>query len=184
MSDQAAVVSILLYGCTTWMLSKRMEKKLDGNYTRMLQAILNKSWKQNPTSSSCTAIYRLLRKLCKLDEPDMQNNAGEEDTNSKVIYSCGPLHLDEQRQDDQLEPIYNSSLPIRDVALKTYRKRWTIEVGGKRRLGRSVQVAWHRLRDDDYAFLSVLFSYSCWTHHRVLILGSPIFFIQAFERPR
>ena len=26
-----------------------MEKKLDGNYTRMLQAILNKSWKQHPT---------------------------------------------------------------------------------------------------------------------------------------
>ena len=40
---QAAVVSILLYGCTTWTLTKRLEKKLDGNYTRMLQAILNKS---------------------------------------------------------------------------------------------------------------------------------------------
>ena len=28
---QAAVVSILLYGCTTWALTKRLEKKLDGN---------------------------------------------------------------------------------------------------------------------------------------------------------
>ena len=46
---QAAVVSILLYGCTTWMLTKRMEKKLDGNYTRMLPAIVNKSWRQYPT---------------------------------------------------------------------------------------------------------------------------------------
>ena len=46
---QAAVVSILLYGCTTWMLTKRLEKKLDGNYTRMLRAILNKSWRQQPT---------------------------------------------------------------------------------------------------------------------------------------
>ena len=46
---QAAVVSILLYGCTTWTLTKRLEKKLDGNYTRMLQAILNKSWRQHPT---------------------------------------------------------------------------------------------------------------------------------------
>ena len=46
---QAAVVSILLYGCTTWTLTKRMEKKLDSNYTRMLQAILNKSWRQHPT---------------------------------------------------------------------------------------------------------------------------------------
>ena len=33
---QAAIVSILLYGCTTWMLTKRLEKKLDSNYTRML----------------------------------------------------------------------------------------------------------------------------------------------------
>ena len=46
---QAAVVSILLYGCTIWMLTKRMEKKLDGNYTRMLRAILNKSWRQHST---------------------------------------------------------------------------------------------------------------------------------------
>ena len=46
---QAAVVSILLYGCTTWPLTKRLEKKLDGNYTRMLRAILNKSWRQHPT---------------------------------------------------------------------------------------------------------------------------------------
>ena len=46
---QAAVVSILLYGCTMWMLTKRMEKKLDSNYTRMLRAILDKSWRQHPT---------------------------------------------------------------------------------------------------------------------------------------
>ena len=46
---QAAVTSILLYGCTTWTLKKRLEKKLDGNYTRMLRAILNKSWRQHPT---------------------------------------------------------------------------------------------------------------------------------------
>ena len=46
---QAAVVSILLYGCTTWTLTKWMEKKLNGNYTRMLRAILNKSSRQHPT---------------------------------------------------------------------------------------------------------------------------------------
>ena len=46
---QAAVVSILLYGCTTWTLTKRLEKKLDGNYTKMLRGILNKSWRQHPT---------------------------------------------------------------------------------------------------------------------------------------
>ena len=46
---QAAVVSILLYGCATWTLTNRLKKKLDGNYTRMLRAILNKSWRQHPT---------------------------------------------------------------------------------------------------------------------------------------
>ena len=46
---QAAVVSILLYGCTTWTLTKPPEKKLDGDYTRMVRAILNKSWRQHPT---------------------------------------------------------------------------------------------------------------------------------------
>ena len=57
---QAAVMSILLYRCTTWRLTKRMEKKLDGNYTRMLRTILNKSWRQN---SSCTATYHQSQKL-------------------------------------------------------------------------------------------------------------------------
>ena len=47
--SQAAVVLILLYGCTTWTLTKRLEKKQDGNYTRMLRAILNKSWRQHLT---------------------------------------------------------------------------------------------------------------------------------------
>ena len=46
---QATVVLILLYGSTTRTLTKRLEKKLDGNYTRMFRAILNKSWRQHPT---------------------------------------------------------------------------------------------------------------------------------------
>ena len=40
---------ILLYGCITWTLTKRMEKKIDGNYTRILGKILNKSWRQHLT---------------------------------------------------------------------------------------------------------------------------------------
>ena len=45
----ATVECILLYGCTTWTLTKRMEKKLDSNYSRMVRAFLNKSWRQHPT---------------------------------------------------------------------------------------------------------------------------------------
>ena len=46
---QAAVVLILLYGCNTWTLTKRMVKKLDCNYTRMLRTILNRSWRHHHT---------------------------------------------------------------------------------------------------------------------------------------
>ena len=54
---QAAFMSILLYGCTTCTPTKRMQKKLNGNYTRMLRDILNNSWRKHPKSSSCTATY-------------------------------------------------------------------------------------------------------------------------------
>ncbi len=74
---QAAVVSILLYGCTTWALTKRLEKKLDGNYTRILRAIMN-----TPQDNNCAATCLLSRKLFKLDEPDMQDTAGEAGTSS------------------------------------------------------------------------------------------------------
>ena len=49
-----------------------------------------------------------------------------------------PPHMDKQRQDDQLEPIYNSSVPIQDIALKTSWEQWTIETGGERGSRRSV----------------------------------------------
>ena len=58
---QAVFVSILLYVCTTWTLTKRMEKKLDGNYTRMLRAILNKSWRQHPTSHQLPPITKTIQ---------------------------------------------------------------------------------------------------------------------------
>ena len=46
---KAAVVSILLYKCTTWTLTKRPEKNLYGNNRWMLRATLNKSLRQHPT---------------------------------------------------------------------------------------------------------------------------------------
>ena len=73
---QAEVVSILLYGCTTWTLTKRMEKKLDGNYTRMLRAILNKFWGQHPIKQQLYGYLPPITKISKLDEPDMRDTAG------------------------------------------------------------------------------------------------------------
>ena len=56
---QAAVVSI--YGFTTWTPTKRLEK-LDGNYTRMLRAVLNKSWQQHPTKHQLYGYLPPIRK--------------------------------------------------------------------------------------------------------------------------
>ena len=54
--------------------------------------------------------------------------------------------MDEQKQDDQLEHIYNSSMPIQEVA---YRERWTMETGGERGSGKSVLVVWHDDEDNE-----------------------------------
>ena len=63
---QAPVVSILLYGCTTWTLTKRMEKSLDSNYTRMLRVILNKSWRQHPTKQQLYGHLPTITKTIKV----------------------------------------------------------------------------------------------------------------------
>ena len=79
---QAAVVSMLLYGCTTGTLTKLLEKKLDGNYTRMLRAILNKYWRQHSPKHQLYGHLPPITKLFKLDYPDMQDTAREAGTSS------------------------------------------------------------------------------------------------------
>ena len=69
--------------------------------------------------TSYTATCLPSRKLYKLDEQDTQDTAGETRTNSSAMYSYGPPHMAEQKQDDQLEHTYSSYVRIRDVALKT-----------------------------------------------------------------
>ena len=52
----------------------------------------------------------------------------------------------EQRQGNQLQPMYNISVPILDVALNTSQERWVIETGDERGSEKSMQAMWH---DDD-----------------------------------
>ena len=66
-------MSILLYGCTTWTLTKHMEKKLDGNYRSMLRAIMNKSWRQN---SSKPQLYGHLPTITKTIKVRRASHAG------------------------------------------------------------------------------------------------------------
>ena len=46
---KAAIEPILLYGSETWTLSRKLEKRLDGTYTRLLMRVQNLSWKRHPT---------------------------------------------------------------------------------------------------------------------------------------
>ena len=52
---------------------KRLEKKLDGNYTRMLRAILNKSWRQHPTRHQ---LYGYLPPIMKTIQVRWTRHAG------------------------------------------------------------------------------------------------------------
>ena len=65
------------------------------------------------------------------------------------MYSYGPSHMDELKQDDQLEHKYSSYVRIRDVAKKTCQRRWTIGKSGERGSGISVLAARHDDDDDD-----------------------------------
>ena len=56
-----------------------------------------------PQDTNYTATCLPSWKLYKLDEPDMQDTAGEARMNSSVMYSYGPPHMAKQKQDDQLE---------------------------------------------------------------------------------
>ena len=143
---QTAVVSILLYGCTTWMLTKWL-KKLDGNYTRML----NKSWWQHPTRHQ---LYGHLPPITKTIQVRRTRHAGH----SYMMYSYGPPHMAEQKQDDLLEHTYSSYVRIWDVALKTCQRRWMIGRSGERGSGISVLAAWQDDDDDDDDIIVVEFT--------------------------
>ena len=144
---QAAVVSILLYGCTTWTLTKRLKKKLDGYYTRILRAILNKYWRQHPTRHQ---LYGHMPLITKTIQVRRTRHAGHCWRSKDELISDVLLwtpHFAKQKQDDQLEHTYSNYMRIRDVTLKTCQRRWMIGRSGERGSGISVLAA--RLDDDD-----------------------------------
>ena len=60
---------------------------------------MNKSWKPHPQKISYTFTYLPFLKQSRSDEQDMWNTARE------VMFPCGPLNMDEQVLDVQLELI-------------------------------------------------------------------------------
>ena len=134
---KAAVVSILLYGCTTSTLTKRLKKKLDGNYTRMLRAISNKSWRQHPTRHQ---LYGHLLSITKTIQVRRTRHAGhcwrsKDELISDVLQWN---HAYGQAKPGRPARTYSSYVRIRDVTLKTSQKRWTIGRSGEIGSGISV----------------------------------------------
>ena len=68
---QDVAVLILLYDCITRTMTKPLEKKLDGNYTRMLRAVLYNTGSNISKNSECMATYRPSHKHSIYDEQNM-----------------------------------------------------------------------------------------------------------------
>ena len=78
--SQAAIMSMLFYGCITWTMTKHMEKK---NLTAIAQELYWTNLEgSTPQKSSCTATDHPSRKPSKLVEQDMRNTTGEVKTHS------------------------------------------------------------------------------------------------------
>ena len=104
---QALAVSILLYGHITWTLTKGTEKKLDWNYTRMLEATLHKTTAVQPLTSYLKNYLN--------ETNDMLEKQGQ----TSVTFFYGPLHKTVPVLADQQELIYINSVLIQDVVWKT-----------------------------------------------------------------
>ena len=125
----AAVVSILLYGCTKWTLIKRIEKNLNRTYTRMLRVILINSWKQHPTK-------RLLpsQKLSKTNK-----TCGSLEKQGRTYKWRSSMNLPVFA--DQQDLAYNSSPHTQDVIYKTCQEWWMLGTDEERESGKSVPTA-------------------------------------------
>ena len=148
---QAAVVSILLYGCTSWTLTKRMEKKLNGNYPRMLRAILNKSWRQHPTKQQLYGHLPPIMKTIKIRWTRHAEHCwrSRDELMSDVLLWT-PSHG--QAKAGQPARTYIQQLCRYGMYLKTCQKQWMIERCGVRGSGISMLMVWHD-DDDDKVYI-------------------------------
>ena len=114
-------------------LTKCTEIKLGGNCTRMLRAILNKSWKQPPTKQQ---MYHHLLPISK-NHPSKTNKIcgillEKQGRTYKWRSSLDPLHMDVQVLVYQPKLIYISSVQTQNVVWKTCRGQGMIETDAER----------------------------------------------------
>ena len=151
-----AVVSILLYGCTTLALTKRMEKKLDSNYTRMLRAILNNSWRQHPQKKLLGHLPPFMKSI----KVRRTRHAGHSWRSKDELISDTLLWTSSHGRAKARQP---ARVYIQQVCADTgysqedLRERWTIETGGEWGSGRTVLAARHNDDDKDKIVFWVIY---------------------------
>ena len=134
------VVSILLFRCTIWTLTKRTGKKLDGNYTRMLRAIVNKSWRQHSTKQQ---LHGHLPPITKTIKIRLTRYAGhcwrrkDELISNELLWT--PSH-------GRAKAGCPARTYIRNASRRAGRKQCAIGRGGERESGKSVLM---KLLDDN-----------------------------------
>ena len=117
----------------------------------MLLTILNRSRRQHPTKHQLCGHLPSITKTIQIRRTRHAGHCwrSRDELISDVL--IGTPHMAEQKQGDQLEPTYSSSVRIRGVALRTCQKLWTIGRSGERGSGISVLMA---RQDDDDEILS------------------------------
>ena len=133
-------MSILLYGCTTWTLTKRMEKKRDGNCTRKLWAVLNKFWKQHSTKRQLYG-YLALIQVRRTRHAGHYRRSKDKPISDVLLWN--PSHR--RARVGWPTRTYLQQL-CTDTGCSVEDLRWAIETGGERGSGKSAQVVW-RLRN-------------------------------------
>ena len=112
-------------------------------YIYILRAILNRSWWQHPTKHQLYGHLLPIKKTIKVRRTRHAGHCGSSrDELIRDVLLWTPTY-------DQQEHTYSSYGKIRDIALKTCQRRWTIGKSGERRSGISLLAARHDDDDDD-----------------------------------
>ena len=155
---QAAVTSILLYGCTTWTLTKRLEKKLHSNYIRMLRSILNKSWRQHPTRHQ---LYGHLPPITKTIQVRRTRHA-------RHCWRSRDPHTWPCKSRTTSMNIHSAAMwGYGMFVLNTCLGRWTIGRSGERGSGIFVLPARHD-DDDIYIYIYIKKNSLHWSHYKFI----------------
>ena len=120
---------ILLCGCTNWKLTKAREKKLDGNCTRMLRDILNKSWNQHPKTQQ---LYCHLPHISNNIKIRLTRHAGHCWRSKYELISDILQWTSSHGRANVGRPARTYLLRTQVLTWKTCRKRWMTEMEGER----------------------------------------------------